>query len=100
MLELCNSCRHRFITGIGVGGYGIVSWVLASEFWGGSYRNAIACIGHTPYAVGLALFSLIAWVLNSVGMVEWRVLALLANAPVLIQLLFFRSEQMVPESPR
>ena len=25
----------RFITGMGAGGWGIVTWVMASEFWGG-----------------------------------------------------------------
>jgi OCT family organic cation transporter-like MFS transporter 4/5 len=100
MPEYWSYVLARFVTGIGVGGFGIVSWVLASEFWGGSYRNAIACIGHTPYAVGLALFSMIAWFHHIIGMEYWRWLALLANVPVVIQLIFFRSESMVPESPR
>ena len=86
--RICAVCGQvaRFITGMGVGGLGIVSWVsalphvdaippmrhaayitcsqspspaqvLASESWGKSYRNAIGCIMHTPFALGLALFA-------------------------------------------
>jgi len=86
----------RAITGMGVGGFGIVGWVLASEFWANGHRNAIACIAHTPYAVGLALFAAIAWVLPT----DWRMIALVATTGTWPTILFMRSEVWIPESPR
>ena len=51
----------RFVAGCGGGGWGIVTWVMASEFWGEGYRNCLGCLCHIPYCIGLALFPAIIW---------------------------------------
>ena len=61
---------------------------MASEYWGGGYRNALSCLGHIPYCIGLMLFPALAWLVPaSLG---WRPLALLAFVPAVPYYIYAR----------
>jgi len=79
----------RALTGCGVGGLGIVTWVLSSEFWGGGYRNALACLGHIPYCIGLALYPAIVWPLDGA---DWRILSFIAAIPTFAYFFYARMD--------
>ena len=102
MPEFYTYTAARCIAGCGAGGWGIVTWVMASEFWGEGYRNCLGCVCHIPYCIGLALFPALIWPMTSLdhepGM--WRFYALVPVFPLIPYFCYAWMPGVIPESPR
>ncbi|ELU07976.1 hypothetical protein CAPTEDRAFT_127727 [Capitella teleta] len=82
----------RCVTGMLSAGFGMVSFTYTSEVIGQSKRGFMAITFPVMFAVGIAMYSLIAWFFR-----DWRYLALVTATPGVVGFYFYCS---VPESPR
>jgi len=82
----------RSVTGVGVGGLAVTTFVLASESIGPSWQALTGAVQSATYSVGGSILALLAWKVQ-----EWRHLTIVtAVLPALSMLLYWS----IDESPR
>lgn len=83
----------RVLTGVGVGGIGLASFVLASDVMGASWRPYTGLFLHGGFSAGAAAATLLAWVIPS-----WRWITFLSGIASLALAIFTWS--LLVESPQ
>jgi len=82
----------RLLTGIGIGGFGIVTYVLASEVIGPSWQGMTGVGQAGIFSVGNVLLAPLAFMIPG-----WRAFSVATGLSPLLWLLLYR---VIPESPR
>ena len=85
-------CFFRVLTGVGIGGFGVVTYVLAQEIIGGTW-GGITGIGQA----GLFSFANILLAPTAWAVPGWRAFTVVTGITPLVFLAFYK---MIPESPR
>ncbi|MCJ8745789.1 hypothetical protein PDJAM_G00134410 [Pangasius djambal] len=82
----------RFVVGVTISGITITTNIIGPEWCGPSRRALFTILSHCCYALGLMVLSGLAY-----GIRNWRILQLVASAPILILGVYF---WILPESAR
>eukprot|EP00736_Rhodelphis_marinus_P006384 Rmarinus@m.19676 len=82
----------RIGCGYGIGGMGLVSFVLPNEFVGSSYRATTGTLSNAFFALGILILAPVAYLVQ-----PWRSIQFVV---AVLPLGFFCVRDMIPESPR